>query len=64
MHLLSGLYRYAKQYDKAKDYAMKALTALDFSEPGQESSIANYVNACIYSWNAYLLTVQQVIQLT
>lgn len=48
MHLLSGLYRYAKQYDKAKDYAMKALTALDFSEPGQESSIANYVNACIF----------------
>ena len=48
MHLLSGLHRYAKQYDKAKDYAMKALTALHCAEPGQESSIANYVNACIF----------------
>ena len=48
MHLLSGLYRYAKQHDKAKEYATKAMVALHGVEPGQESSIANYVNACIF----------------
>ena len=48
MHLLSGLYRYAKQHDKAKDYATKAMIALHGVAPGQESSIANYVNACIF----------------
>ena len=48
MHLLSGLHRYAKQHDKAKEYATKAMVALDGVAPGQESSIANYVNACIF----------------
>ena len=48
MHLLSGLYRYAKQHDKAKEYATKAMVALHGVAPGQESSIANYVNACIF----------------
>ena len=48
MHLLSGLYRYAKHHDKAKEYATKAMVALHGVAPGQESSIANYVNACIF----------------
>ena len=48
MHLLSGLYRYDKQHDKAKEYATKAMVALHGVAPGQESSIANYVNACIF----------------
>jgi len=48
MHLLSGLHRYAKQHDKAKEYATKAMVALHGVAPGQESSIANYVNACIF----------------
>ena len=48
MHLLSGLYRYAKQHDKAKEYATKAMVALHGVAPGQESSIANYMNACLF----------------
>ena len=48
MHSLSGLHRYAKQHDKAKEYATKVMVALHGVAPGQESSIANYVNACIF----------------
>ena len=47
MHLLSGLYRYAKQHDKAKEYAENAMVALHRVAPGLESTIANYVKGCI-----------------
>ena len=47
MHLLSGLHRYAKQHDKAKEYAENAMVTLHDAAPGLESTIANYVKGCI-----------------
>ena len=47
MHLLSGLYRYAKQHDKAKEYAESAMVTLRGVAPGLESTIANYVKGCV-----------------
>ena len=47
MHSLSGLYRYAKQHDKAKEYAEDAMVALCDAAPGLESAIADYVKGCI-----------------
>ena len=47
MHLLSGLCRYAKQHDKAKEYAENAMVTLHGVAPGLESTIANYVKGCI-----------------
>ena len=47
MHLLSGLYRYDKQHDRAKEYAENAMVTLHRAAPGLESTIANYVKGCI-----------------
>ena len=47
MHLLSGLHRYAKQHDRAKEYAENAMVTLHCAVPGLESTIANYVKGCI-----------------
>ena len=47
MYILSRLYRYLKQYDKAKECANNAKQILFIVEPGEDSAFAKYCYACV-----------------
>ena len=45
-YILSGLYRYLKQYDKSVEHAKNAMVHLFNAEQGEDSAFANYNHAC------------------
>ena len=45
-YILSGLYRYLKQYDKSVEHARNAMVHLFNAEQGEDSAFANYNHAC------------------
>ena len=46
-YILSRLYRYLQQYDKAQEHVQKATYILHMAEPGEDSAFAHYCDACI-----------------
>lgn len=46
-YILSRLFRYLKQYEKAREHVIKAKQILFNAEPGEDSAFANYCDACI-----------------
>jgi hypothetical protein len=47
MYILSRLYRYLKQVEKAKEYAENAKKILFIAEAGEDSAFAKYCYACV-----------------
>ena len=45
-YILSGLYRYLKQYEKSVEHAKNAMVHLFNAEQGEDSAFANYNHAC------------------
>ena len=46
-YILSRLYRYLKDYDKAQQHVEKAMYLLRYAEPGEDSAFVHYCDACI-----------------
>lgn len=46
-YILSRLYRYLQQYDKAQEHIHKATYILHMAEPGEDSAFVHYCDACI-----------------
>jgi hypothetical protein len=46
-YILSRLYRYLKQYDRAEEHIRKATYLLYMAEPGEDSAFVHYCDACI-----------------
>jgi len=54
-YILSGWYRYLKQYDKAQEHAETAMVLLFNAEPGEDRAYANYNHACAPSTTTQLM---------
>ena len=46
-YILSRLYRYLQQYDRAEEHVRKATYVLQMAEPGEDSAFVHYCDACI-----------------
>lgn len=46
-YILSRLYRYLQQYDKAQEHIRRATYILHMAEPGEDSAFVHYCDACI-----------------
>lgn len=46
-YILSRLYRYLKDYEKAQEHVEKASYHLRYAEPGEDSAFVHYCDACI-----------------
>ena len=67
-YILSGLYRYLKQYDKSVEHAKNAMVHLFNAEQGEDSAFANYNHACasyalmLESQQESSVTIRQMMQ--
>ena len=59
-YILSGLYRYLKQYDKSVEHSKNAVVHLFNAEPGEDSAYANYNHACA----SYALTAEYDLEMS
>ena len=59
-YILSGLYRYLKQYDKLMEHSKNAVVHLFNAEPGEDSAYANYNHACA----SYALTAEYDLEMS
>lgn len=67
-YILSGLYRYLKQYEKSVEHAKNAMVHLFNAEQGEDSAFANYNHACasyslmLESRQETSVTIRQMMQ--